>query len=224
MATKSTQSAYGFAMVVSVCILAVLLKSNNPFGRDFIRVVIPSFLLLNSLQWAALPVGLALRSFGFGLSLVLPFAAIIFRSGVASVPELVSITVAVFTIQLILVFRFSQGDPPLKSMFLAQTMAFLFVSFLGAYITIDDVHFLAPMDPQFLFWSPLTAMTLWICGTLVGWGKWTRGFFIIAIGQIGIGLFDLGMGQNLTLMLLCAVAFFILAFGFLICWAKEFIA
>ena len=212
-----------YAVVVGcvVILMVMCVDSSDPFGTNFAQRVVPFVILLNALQWMALPQKTALRLFGA----VVAFAASLLFVAVAGALGLsywafAAIFVLLLAAHLGVLVRFSP-DHSIRNVLYAESTAFAFIVLIGLYLYSHNVHFRSASDGKFLFWCPLAAMSFCISAALFGWTKWSRALFLIILVQITIGFLDVGIGQGILPITVLAILAFSTTLALTICWAEK---
>lgn len=197
-------------------------RESDPFGRNFVSIVVPCLLCLGSLQWFVPPAKLRWRILGSSVSLVSALALLFFysSSGRLSFADFATMLILGMFGQLVLL-RLLDKDPVARSVTLAITLGITFVIVLGLYVIAARVELPFSSSGRFLLWSPLAAMALWVSSVTTKWTKITRLIFIIMVVQMAMGLLDAGAGQNIQWLIVLAFVLGLAALGITAWWAKS---
>jgi hypothetical protein len=177
----------------------------DPLGQNFVRIVIPGLALLNSTQWFLLG-----RKFGWsllGFCISLAAAAVLLHLSAFSAGFDFANFVTIFFLGMsaqFAAFWLISTDRRAKNAFLAETIAIGFVVFMGRYMNARHLEMPMASAGRFLFWSPLSAMCLWLGGAISNWRRSTQIVAVCIIAQIGTGLLDVGGANNLRWMVFSA--------------------
>ena len=213
---------YPLLLGLLVTLGIILVGGGSPFGRNFVRVVVPGLLLLNSTQWLILPRKFAWRLIGFCISLSAAIVLLYLNVfspdfDFANFVTILSLGMFVHTIALWSL----ASDSRTRNVIVAQSIAITFVFLVGRYLNVRHLEFTNSFVSLFLLWSPLAAMCLWVGSAMSNWKKSTQIFFTCIVVQIGVGLLDLGAANNLRWMALFAFIVVLAALGLLAYWSKD---
>jgi len=200
--------------------VSILEVARGSFGREFVLVVAPGLLLLNTLQWFVLPNNCVWRLIGFasafGCVSVLYFS---YSQGPnIGLPDFSNCLFLVTAAESIVIW-FLTSDGGTRAISIVTNLTTLFAVPMGFLINSR-----AMAVPEFsgarLTLCPIAVMLFVAKSSIWGWRNHDRWGCVLTIAQIGIGLLDLG-GLVPSWIALSFVPVLFIALGLTLYWAKN---
>lgn len=196
MTQAQSRAVYLIGFPLLVLLGGLLGSFKNPYRNDSFRIILPGLFLLNALEWFVLSLRMLWKVLGAICSL-LTGLLFVFLCRYLTAANFANVStfflLGMFAHGLLLWFL--AADRVEKSIVLAQDLTTAFVVLLGLDLNLKGLAASLSAAPTatagFLFWSPLAATYLWTTGVVLKPNKQAQMMLVLAIVQIGIGLFDL---------------------------------
>ena len=208
----------GLLIVLALAVLA----GEDPFHHNFVRITIPSLLLLNSLQWFNLPQKPLWRLVGFCLSLSVTvlFLRVDILPGDGRFVDITTVFFVGMAIHSSLLYALA-GDRLTRRVILAASITIAFLVLFGTYANMRHLEFPLGATRRLLFLCPLAAMALYAGSAIFRWQKWTQIVFLCIVAQVGVGLLDVGGTNKIRWLSISAFGLWFAGLCLLAFWSKE---